>query len=330
MLDLRRTAASPRWRVAAALGTVYLFWGSTYLAIRFADETLPPLLMASTRFLIAGGFLYAFLRLRGAPRPTGAQWRAAVIVGALLLVGGNGGVVWAETRVPSSVVALLVTSVPLWMTVLDWLRPGGVRPSGAVVVGLVCGFVGVALLVSPAQLAGGRDINLVGAAVVLVAAVCWAAGSLYSRSGKLPDAPLMGTAVEMLAGGALLLVAGTLLGEWPTLNVHAISARSLLGLAFLIVFGSLVAFSAYIWVLRAASTSLVSTYAYVNPIVAVLLGWAFAGEALSVRTLLAAAVILAGVVIITTFQARGRAHVKAGAVPEQYSGAVGGAPAQRM
>jgi drug/metabolite transporter (DMT)-like permease len=297
-------AGSLRWQVVAALITVYIVWGSTYLAIRFADETLPPLLMAGTRFLIAGGGLYVVLRARGAARPTASEWRAALVVGALLLLLGNGGVVWAELTLPSGVVALLVGTVPLWMAVFDWLRPGGTRPHPGVFVGLLFGFAGIGLLISPTDIAGSSHLNVAVVAVVLVAAMCWAAGSLYSRSGRLPANPLMGTAVEMLAGGAFMLIAGSLSGEWPTLHVQAVSMRSLLGLVYLILIGSLVGFTAYIWLLRNTTSAVASTYAYVNPVVAVFLGWAFAGEAVTLRTVLAAAVIIAGVVVITTFQAR--------------------------
>jgi drug/metabolite transporter (DMT)-like permease len=302
----RPATMSLRWRIAAALGIVYLIWGATYLAIRFAIETMPPFLMAGARFLVAGVVLYVWMRVRGAARPTLAQWGSAAIVGALLLVFGNGGVVWAEQLVPSGIVALLIGTVPLWMALLDWLRPGGARPGLAVVIGLVFGFAGVALLIGPVDLAGGGRVNLLGTAVVLVAAVSWASGSLYSRSGRLPASPLLGTAMEMLAGGALLLVAGAATGELPHVHLAAISVRSALGLGFLIVFGSLVAFSAYIWLLRTTTAAVVSTYAYVNPVVAVLLGWALAGEALTPRIGVAAAVIVAGVVVLTTFQARQR------------------------
>lgn len=308
MQSARPRAVSSRWLVITALITVYIVWGSTYLAIRFADETLPPLLMAGARFLIAGAAMYLWLRARGAPRPSASEWRTGLVVGLLLLVLGNGGVVWAELTLPSGIVALLIGTVPLWMAIFDWLRPGGTRVNLGVVVGLLFGFAGIALLISPTDFAGGAHLNLWIVALVLVAAMCWAAGSLYSRSGRLPANPLMGTAVEMLAGGALLLVGGSLAGEWPTLDPGAISSRSLLGLAYLILFGSLVGFTAYIWLLRNATASVVSTYAYVNPIVAVFLGWAFAGEAVTLRTLLAAAIIVAGVAVITTFQARaGRA-----------------------
>ena len=306
---ISRFANAPlRWRVVAALGAVYVIWGSTYLAIRFAIETMPPFLMAGVRFFVAGGALYTWMRWRGAPPPTRAQWVSAAIVGALLLLLGNGGVVWAEQLMPSGITALLVGTVPLWMAVLNWARPGGTRPSLAVVVGLLFGFAGVALLIGPTQLAGGSRVSLLGSAIVLVAAVCWASGSLYSRSGRLPSSPLMGTAMEMLAGGTLLLLAGSATGELAQVHLNTISTRSALGLAYLIVFGSLVGFTAYIWLLRAAPPAIASTYAYVNPIVAVLLGWALAGEPLTPRTLLAAAIIVAGVVVITTFQARARRH----------------------
>lgn len=306
MLDAPMTSAPARWRVLTALGAVYVVWGSTYLAIRFAIETIPPFLMAGTRFLIAGALLYAWSRQRGTPRPTGGEWRAALVVGALLLFVGNGGVVYAEQLAPSGIVALLIGTVPLWMALLDWLRPGGVRPSLGVVVGLVCGFAGIALLASPARAGSGGGINPFGVGVVMVAAVGWAAGSLYSRSGRLPSAPLMATGVEMLAGGVVLIVAGTLTGEWSHLHLSAVSTRSALGLVYLIVFGSLVGFTAYIWLLRSVSASLASTYAYVNPVVAVFLGWAFDSEPLTSRTLLAAAIIIGGVVVITTYQARSR------------------------
>ncbi len=298
-----------RWQIAAALGSIYLVWGSTYLAIRLSIDTMPPLLMAGVRFLAAGAILYGWSRARGVARPTRIEWRGALIVGALLLLIGNGGVVWSEQLVPSGVVALLVGTVPLWMALIEWLRPGGARPSVAVAVGLLFGFAGVALLISPAQMVGGERINPLGAAIVLGAGICWAFGSLYSRSSVLPSAPLLATGMEMLAGGALLLIVGTVTGEWGTLHLGAVTTRSWIAFAYLIVFGSLVGFTAYIWVLRMTPPAIASTYAYVNPLVAVFLGWAFIGEPFTARTLLAAAVIVAGVVVITTFRARG--HLRA-------------------
>lgn len=302
---VRTAMGSRRIQVIAAFVAVYLIWGSTYLAIRFADATLPPFLMAGTRFLVAGALLYGWMRLRGAERPTRIHWKAALIVGLLLLVGGNGVVVWAERIVPSSLAALLISTVPIWMALMDWLRPGGGRPSLATFAGLALGFAGVVLLIGPG--AGGSVVtfNPIYALVVLVASVSWAAGSLYSRGAKMPPAPLLGTAMEMLAGGAVLLALGLVTGEQGRLNFHAVSAQSALAVLFLIIFGSLVAFSAYVWLLRNVAPTRVSTYAYVNPVVAVFLGWAFDNEQLTLRTLLAAAVIVAGVLVITTFRSHG-------------------------
>ena len=172
------SAASPQWRMIAAFAAIYFIWGSTYLAIRFAIETLPPFLMASTRFIVAGAVLYGWARLVGAPRPTRFHWSAAAVVGGLLLLGGNGGVVWAEQSVPSGLTALLVAMAPVWMALLDWARRGGVRPNGGASVGLALGFAGVVLLVGPDVLVGGGQVNPIGALVLMLASLSWAAGSL--------------------------------------------------------------------------------------------------------------------------------------------------------
>jgi drug/metabolite transporter (DMT)-like permease len=304
MTDAPSSTRTNRWQVVAALGAIYLIWGSTYLAIRFAMDTMPPILMAGARFLAAGTLLFIWARARGARWPTLKQWRGGLIVGALLLLAGNGGVVLGERLVPTGTVALLVGSVPLWMALLGWLRPSGTRPSLPVAVGLLFGFAGVALLVSPTH--GTWAVNPLGMAIVLGGSICWATGSLYVRGNVLASDPIMATATEMLSGGALLLVAGSLTGEWSTLHLGAISTRSWLAVAYLIVFGSLVGFTCYTWVLRATPAAVAATYAYVNPLVAVFLGWALIGEPVTARTLLAALVIISGVVIITTSQARGR------------------------
>ena len=288
----------------AAFAAIYFIWGSTYLAIRFAIETLPPFLMASTRFIVAGAVLYGWARLVGAPRPTRFHWSAAAVVGGLLLLGGNGGVVWAEQSVPSGLTALLVAMAPVWMALLDWARRGGVRPNGGASVGLALGFAGVVLLVGPDELVGGGQVNPIGALVLMLASLSWAAGSLYSRYARLPDSPMLATGMEMLAGGALLLIAGSVAGEWARIGYSAVSLHSILALGYLIVFGSLIGFTAYTWLLRVTTLARASTYAYVNPVVAVFLGWALAGEPITFRTLLAAAVIVAAVVIITGYQAR--------------------------
>ena len=287
--------------------TVYVMWGSTYLAIRYGIQTIPPFLMAGLRFIIAGVALFAWRRLSGDAMPTARQWRSSAIVGLLLLLGGNGGVVWAEQRVVSGVAALLVGSAPLWMVLIDALlnrgKTGHARPSKISIFGVVLGFVGIALLVSPGDLTGLHgQVDPVGAGVLTLAAFLWAAGSLYSRGADLPGSPLLGTAMEMLCGGAGLTLAGTLTGEWAQFHPAQFSNASLLGVGYLIIFGSLVGYSAYTWLLRVAPTTLVSTYAYVNPIVAIFIGNLIAAEPLSLRVMLAAAVILGAVAVITLTQ----------------------------
>jgi drug/metabolite transporter (DMT)-like permease len=291
-------------RIWTALIAVYMVWGSTYLAIRFAVETMPPFLMAATRFLIAGGILFTWRRMAGDAPPTRRQWKSAIIIGLFMLLGGNGGVVWAEQRVVSGVAALVVGAAPLWMVLLDAIRPGGKRPGWQTWLGVLWGFSGIALLVSPTEITGnGMHLDLAGVGVLLLAAFLWSAGSLYSRSACLPDSPLLGTGMEMLAGGTGLLVFGTLAGDWSRLDLAGIRISSVLGLLYLIVFGSLVGFAAYTWLLRVAPTPLVSTYAYVNPLVAIFIGNLFASEPLTPRILLAAGVIISSVVVINTSRA---------------------------
>jgi drug/metabolite transporter (DMT)-like permease len=288
-------------KVALALGAVYLIWGSTYLAIRFAIETMPPFLMAAGRYLTAGALLYGWARFRGAPRPSLLHWRSAVMVGAFLLLGGNGGVVWAEQRVDSGLAALLISTEPLWIVLLFWLRSGRERLHPRTLFGLALGFMGVLLLVRPGS---SNSIDLLGAAVLVLASLSWASGSLYGQGAPLPASPLAATGMQMLGGGALLLIASALAGEPARFVLAEVSVRSLISLAYLVVFGSIVAFTAYVWLMRVASPVLVSTYAYVNPVVAVFLGWALANEPLTAGTLGAAAVILTGVVLITTSQSK--------------------------
>lgn len=288
-----------------ALIAVYITWGSTYLAIRFAVQTMPPFLMAATRFLFAGAVLYAFRRLRGDPPPTRVEWRSAAIVGLLLLTGANGSVVWAEQLVVSGIAALMVASAPLWMVLIDALRPGGRWPDGKAIFGVVLGFGGIALLVWPVGGASIKEgVNPVGAGVLVLASILWAAGSLYNRGARLPASPLLGTGMEMLAGGAGLVVMGTLTGEWSRVDLAGISTPSLLGLGYLIVFGAWVGFASYTWVLRVAPTTLVSTYAYVNPLIAIFVGNLLASEPLTARVLIAAAIIVTSVALITITQGR--------------------------
>lgn len=293
-------SASPSKKaLIGAFAAVYTIWGSTYLAIRFAIETIPPFTMGGIRFLMAGGILYAWARARGAGRPKQRHWRGTAVVGALLLLGGNGAVVWAEQWVASGVVALLVASVPLWMVLMDWSWGGGRRPNAWLVGGLLWGLLGVAFLVGSEEMGGGSTQTLLGALVVLAGSFSWAAGSIYSRTASLPPSPSLATAMEMLVGGGLLLLLGGVVGEWGTFSLAAISLKSLLSLAYLIVFGAIVAFSAYIWLLRVSTPARVATYAYVNPVVALILGWGLASESLDSQALLAGGIILSAVWVIS-------------------------------
>lgn len=292
-----------RWKIVIAFLAVYVFWGMTYLAMRIAVEDIPPYLMAGSRFVLAGALLYAWVRRRGDGPPTRQQWRAAAIVGAFLLVGGNASVAWAEQRVPSGLAALLIGVMPIWMVALDWLRSGS-RPSKQVIVGLLLGAVGVGLLVLPQG--GGNGVDLLGAAVLVLAAASWAWGSVISRSAPLPASPFLATSIEMIAGGVICLIVAAFAGELQHFSVAQVSARAGLAWLFLVVFGSLVAFTAYIWLLGAVSIAKAGTYAYVNPIVAVILGWAVLGEPITARTVVAAIVILIGVALVNVDWGRSR------------------------
>jgi drug/metabolite transporter (DMT)-like permease len=290
--------------VIGGLLVVYVVWGSTYLAIRIAIETLPPFLMAGWRFLIAGGLLYGWTRWRGADRPSLAHWTWATLLGGLLLLGGNGLVTWAEQTVPSGLACLIITTVPLWMVLLEALRPGGLKPTPRIWLGLLCGFGGVLILVGQGSVAGSGLINPLGAVALVGAALSWSFGSIISRSAVHPPTPLLGTAMQMICGGVLLTIVGSLRNEWGDLHLSSVSVESVLALLYLAFFGSILAFSVYLWLLHATTPALVSTYAFVNPIVAVYSGWALADEALSARIVVAAGVIILGVILITGFGAR--------------------------
>jgi drug/metabolite transporter (DMT)-like permease len=294
-------AVSLRVKVIAAFAVVYVIWGSTYLAIRIAIETLPPFFMAGARFLTAGAVLYVWSLVRAAERPTGEQWRAAVIIGGLLMLGGNGLLVWSEQLIASSVAALLVAIVPVWMVLLNWLWRKAERPHARTIMGLALGFAGSFLLVGPDSLGGGDPVHPLGAAAVMLGCVCWATGSIYSKGAPLP-APLLATGMQMLAGGGLLIAAGLVTGEVARFDPAGISLRSLLGFAYLIVFGAIIGFTAYSWLLREVHPARVATYAYVNPVVAVILGCAFAGEPFTARMAVAALVIISGVLLVTLDQ----------------------------
>lgn len=287
-----------RLRIWIALLAIYIIWGSTYLAIRYAVESIPPFLMAGTRFLTAGIVLYTWRRLAGDPAPTARQWRSTAIIGLLLLLGGNGLVSWAEQTVPSGIAALLIGTIPLWMVLTESIRRGGVKPGLSAVLGLITGFGGILVLIWPLLTGTSEHLDPLGVVALLFAAFSWAVGSVYSKSAELPPGSLMTTAAEMLTGSLGLYFIGALLGEWNMLDFATITARSWLGLAYLTVLGSLVGFVAYAWLLRHAPISLVATYAYVNPLVAILLGSLLAQESFSARILLAALIIIGSVVLI--------------------------------
>lgn len=283
--------------------SVYLIWGSTYLVIRYAIETMPPFLMAGTRFILAGALLFAWTRWRGLPMPTRIHWRSAIIVGGLMLMGGNGIVTWAEQYIASSLAAVLVATVPLWIGLFEWLRPSGRYPGHQVVLGLLLGFSGVVLLIGPSNLSGSGGTNqLIGMIAVVFATTFWASGSLYSREAPLPAAPLTSVSMEMLGGGAILLLLGLVTGEGTKLDLNGISFTSLAALGYLIVFGSMIAFTAYIWLLKNVPPARAATYAYVNPVIAVFLGWSIGNEHITPLMLVAASMIIGSVVMITTYR----------------------------
>lgn len=296
-------------QVVLAFAAIYLVWGSTYLAIRFAIESIPPFLMAGMRFLVAGGALFLWAR-RGQPKPTLAQWRSAILIGIALLLFSNGGVTWAEQLVPSGIAALFVAAVPLWITLLEWLLYGGSRPGVAISSGLIVGFAGVLLLIGN-PFAHHEGVDLRGVAALMIATFSWANGSLYSRKADLPSSQFLAASMEMLAGGVALTVVGFATGEYRAFHFASVSVQSWISLAYLSVFGSIVAFTAYIWLLQVTAPSRVATYAYVNPMIALLLGWGFGGETMSPRVFIAAGVIVFAVVLIIT------ARSKSESVPEK-------------
>jgi drug/metabolite transporter (DMT)-like permease len=300
--------SSQRTLLIVAFVIVYVVWGSTYLAIRIAVETLPPFLMAACRFLIAGTGLLVLLKLRGVALPSKIQWRNAAIAGVLMLMGGNGLVVWAEQTTSSSLAALFVALTPVWFALLEWARPAGCRPHIQTLLGIVVGFSGVVLLVMGQDSNVSGDVNLWGMVALVLAGIFWAAGSLWSRYSAHPESPWMNAATQMICGGAGLTLLGLCMGESKHFHAEYFSTRSLVALVYLILFGSWIAFSAYVWLLKASTPARVATYAYMNPVIAVFLGRIVLGEPLSNRTVWAALVILAGVIITTLPKRRAKGN----------------------
>ncbi|MDR2213622.1 MAG: EamA family transporter [Pseudomonadales bacterium] len=290
-------AAPRRGSLLLAFLLVYVIWGSTYLAIHYALDTLPPFLMAGLRFMLAGSLMYGWLRLRGVPHPPWAQWWRLALIGVFLFLGGNGFVVWGQQYISSGLAALLVATLPLWLIPLDWLWAGGPRPGALALCGIACGCLGTVILVDPVSL-GGAAVYLPGAGMVLLASLLWAIGSIYAKKIDKPRSIFMSVACQMLGGGLSLCVLAAALGEFSQLQVTQISLPSLAGFFYLVICGSIVASSAYMWLLQNASAASVSTYAFVNPAIAVFLGWLFADETLDARILSGAGIILAGVVLV--------------------------------
>lgn len=291
-----------------ALLALYIVWGSTYLGIKVAIETIPPFLHAGIRFLASGIILVVWQRSVGQAMPTRKQWIATAIIGNLLLLGGNGLVSWAEQFIPSGIAALIIGSVPMFLVVLEAIRPGGIKPTWQAIVGLIIGFAGIFILVGPAEVSGSEmKLDPFGVAALLTACLLWASGSIYSKSADLPKSTLMSTGAQMLMGSIGLFIVAGLTGEFNSWDISAISSRSIYGLLYLIFIGSLIGFVSYGWLLQNAPISLVATYAYVNPIVAVLLGNWIGNEPLEPRIWLATVIIIGSVMFINS---RNRSKVK--------------------
>ncbi len=285
-----------RWQLMVAFFIIYVVWGSTYLAIRWGVATIPPFTMGAVRFLVAGSALYAFTRWRGATKPSRLEWRNSAIVGTMLLFIGNGAVSWASQRVNSGMTSVLIATVPLWLVLSELWQ--GRRPRVVQVIGVAIGLVGVGLLVLPGRGAEAA-VDPLGAAVLALSSLSWTIGSLFSRTAKLAQPAALAIAMQMLVGGTLLLLLSGVTGEWQRISPDAITFRSLMALLYLIVFGSLIAFSTYMWLLKVASPAAVGTYAYVNPVVAVILGVVLGGERLPALAITAMAVIVSGVVLVS-------------------------------
>ncbi|MCC7118735.1 MAG: EamA family transporter [Anaerolineales bacterium] len=305
-------------KIWLALITLYIVWGSTYIGIKIAVETIPPFFHAAVRFLISGALLVLWQKTAGNAMPTKAQWRSAAVIGSFLLLGGNGLVAWAEQTIPSGIAALIIAATPMFMVLLETFRKGGAKPTWQVLVGLLIGFVGIFVLVGTGEFSGGGSkLNPLGIVALLSAAALWASGSIYSKTADLPNSALMTTGAEMLMGSLSLFVVSFFTRELQGWSYTEVSTRSLYGLIYLILIGSIIGFGSYTWLLKNAPISLVSTYAYVNPIVAVLLGFWLLNEPIEPRTWVGAAIIVGAVIFINS---RSRPKVEkeaAGLVPEE-------------
>lgn len=297
-------ASASRGAVILAFAIVYLVWGSTYLGIRVAIETMPPVLMAGMRFVISGVVVFTFLILRGAKWPTLKEWREQAVAGAFLLLGGNALVSWAEQKTPSGITALILGASPLMMVFLDWIRPGGRRPTLGLCLGVGMGIAGVGILLGPEAIPANQRPPALYSGAIIFSSLCWWIGSLYSKHLKSGTPPLMGAAMQMLTGSILILLVGLMLGEGSAVRLASFSTPSWIAFTYLVVVGSIVTYPVYVWLLGHSTPAKVSTYAYVNPVVAVFLGWAILGEPMNLRIILAAIVIIGAVAIITVGRSR--------------------------
>ena len=294
------STAPSRAAVVLAFAAIYIIWGSTYLGIRVAIESMPPFLMAAARFIVAGSILFGVLKFRGGPWPTQRQWFTNTIIGTLLLLGGNGLVVWAELTIPSGVTALLIGVGPLFIVLTEWAWPGGQRPTWITIVAVLLRFAGVTWLAAPWETSQGGGLNPAGVLAILAACIFWALGSIYSRHAKHGADPLLAASLQMLGGGTMLVLVALAHGDFAALDVEAITGRGWIAFLYLTSIGSLVGFSTFVWLMKHSTPARVATYAYVNPVVAVFLGWLVLGETITSRTIVASAIIIAAVVIITT------------------------------
>lgn len=295
-------AAPRKIQLIIAFAALYVIWGSTYLAIFFAIQSIPPFLMAGARFFLAGLIMFVIARLQGPLKSTWRDWRTSIIVGACLLLCGNGGVTISEKFIETGLASLIVATVPIYMTLLGWLVGMTKRPSGIVWAGLAGGFLGVAVLLGPELRFSGDSRAAIGMSILLVTSFIWSAGSLYSRGVKHVAAPFFASAQQMFCGGLLLMLVGVFTGELKDLHPANVTLLSLGAFTYLVLIGAIVGYTAYFWLLRNCDPSKVATYAYINPIVAVLLGAVFAHEVVSARTLLAAILIIGSVALIITIQ----------------------------
>jgi len=296
-----QTASQPRaWKVLLAFSIIYFVWGSTFLAIRVGVREVPPFLLAGMRFLVAGLVLFGWMRASGTPSPTRREWGGATLLALLIFVCDYGLLFWAERRVPSGVAAVMLATIPVFMSLSEIIILKTQRLTIRLAATLVVGIGGVAVLVSHSVSFGDAPIDPVGACALIAAAISWSAASALTRKVPLPAEKAMSSGVQMLAGGVLLVLAAGLLGEFRRFQMQAVSAKAWLALAYLIVAGSIVGFTAYVWLIHHESPTKVGTYAYVNPVVAVLVGYFFGGEALGPRTIAGAALVLVSVVVITT------------------------------